>query len=340
MDNAKGSYVVIPNWNGAPGLPACLDGLLAQTKPENIIVVDNASIDNSVTMLARQYPEVVLLKNHKNKGFAGGVNTGIKFALENHANYIALINNDAVAAKDWVKVLAEYLDNNSEVGIATSKIIDSDGGKLDSTGEQYTVWGLPFPRGRGEAASKKYDNDTQIFGASGGASLYRVKMLNEIGLFDEDFFAYYEDVDLSFRAQLAGWKIAYVPGAVVHHQIGATGGKVKGLYTYQTLKNLPQLLWKNVPWALMPKIWLRFVLAYAAFVGSALARGQFWPVLKALIIGTILWPKKLAQRYRIQKHRQVTTAYIDSIIIHDLPPAAHKLRRLRTRWRRFSGKGI
>src|SRR6201999_312952 len=93
----------------------------------------------------------------------------------------------------------------------------------------------------------KYDKQTAVFVASGGASLYRIKMLQEIGLFDEDFFAYYEDVDLSFRAQLAGWKVAYAPRAVAYHQIGATSGHIKGFTTYQTIKNLPLLFYKNVP---------------------------------------------------------------------------------------------
>jgi GT2 family glycosyltransferase len=337
MDIAKDTYVVIPNWNGEQGLARCLDALLAQTKPENIIVVDNASVDGSIGLINNKYPNVVLLQNKKNLGFAGGVNTGIKFALKKDAKYIALINNDAVADKNWLKALANQLDENTELGIATSKILDAKDGTLDSTGEQYTIWGLPFPRGRGEAAGKQYDKQTVVFGASGGASIYRVKMLEEIGLFDEDFFAYYEDVDLSFRAQLAGWKVGYVPDAVVHHQIGATGGKVKGLYTYQTLKNLPLLLWKNVPWALMPKIWPRLVMVYLAFVASALARGQIWPILMGLVMGTIYWPKKLVERRRIQKGRKVTSAYINSIIVHDLPPQAHRLRKLRSGWWRVRG---
>jgi GT2 family glycosyltransferase len=191
---------------------------------------------------------------------------------------------------------------------------------------------LPYPRGRNDTNLHAYDNQTEIFGASGGASLYRSALFQDIGLFDEDFFAYYEDVDLSFRAQLAGWKVAYVPAAIAHHEIGATSSKVKGFYTYHTLKNLPLLLWKNVPWNLMPKIWLRLVIAYLAFLASALMRGHFWPIVKGMAMGTYYWPKKLVQRHAIQKDRKVPSSYINSIIVHDLPPQAYRLRMLRSYW--------
>ena len=331
-------YVVIPNWNGADRIRACLDSLKNQTHDHVVIVVDNGSVDNSVEIIEKSYPESVLIRHSKNKGFAGGVNAGIKYAIEKDAKYVALLNNDAVAEKNWLKYLVDFLEDNPKAGIAAAKICDSDKTYLDSTGELYTIWGLPYPRGRGEAYSSKYDSDTWVFGASGGASLYRIKMLRQIGLFDEDFFAYYEDGDISFRAQLAGWKAGYVPRAEVYHEINATGGAIKGFMTYQTLKNLPLLLWKNVPWSLIPKIWPRLVLAYCGLVVSALSRGQFGPVLKGLAMGTILWPKKLAQRYKIQQKRTVSVSYIDSIIMHDLPPNARKLRNLRAIWRKLQGK--
>jgi GT2 family glycosyltransferase len=253
-------------------------------------------------------------------------------AINADAKYVALLNNDAVANKNWLVHLQDFLDNNAEAGIATSKILEAKSNKLDSTGECYTVWALSYPRGRGEADTDRYDKNTWIFGASGGASMYRVELLKQIGLFDEDFFAYYEDVDISFRAQLAGWKVAYVPNAVVHHQIGATSSKVKGLTTYHTLKNLPLLLWKNVPWTLVPKIWIRLAFAYSTFAGKAITRGQFGPLFKALLVGSLLWPKKLIERNKIQRTRKVTAKYIDSIITHDLPPSAKNLRLLRSKW--------
>jgi len=330
--------VVIPNWNGAADLPDCLDSLQPQTLLPHIIVVDNGSSDGSIELLENKYPQVEIIKLQKNHGFAGGVNQGIKKAMSDGFECVALLNNDAVADKHWLKHLARALEENPKLGIATSKILSRKNNLIDSTGDIYTIWGLPFPRGRGEHVSKKYDEDTVVFGASGGASLYRAEMFKEIGHFDEDFFAYYEDVDISFRAQLAGWKVAYVPEAIVYHQISATSSKIKGFATYHTLKNLPLLLWKNVPWTLMPRIWPRLVLAYLAIVGRTISRGQFGPLAKALVVGTILWPKKLLQRYKIQKNRKVTATYLNSIITHDLPPNAHNLRKLRAASWKLLGK--
>lgn len=330
--------IVVPNWNGAEDLPACLDSLAAQTEPADIVVVDNGSSDNSVSLLESKYPNVKLLRNRKNLGFAGGVNTGIRYALERDYDLIALFNNDAVADKEWLRHLVKSLEGSA--GIATSKICAADKSHLDSTGDIYTTWGLPFPRGRGEPISQKYDKATMIFGASGGASLYKSEMLKQIGLFDEAFFAYYEDVDISFRAQLAGWKVVYVPDAICYHAIGATSSKIKDFTTYQTMKNLPMLFWKNVPRTLLPVMLPRFYIAYNSFYVSALGRGQLWPALRGELAFTRHLPHVLAERRRIQKNRRVADDYIKSILTWDLPPNAAKLRRLRAGWRRLARRAV
>jgi GT2 family glycosyltransferase len=338
--DAKKLYVVIPNWNGASRIKACLDSLKSQSQAHQVIVVDNGSVDDSISIIESGYPDVTLIKQDKNYGFTGGVNPGIQKALADNAECVALLNNDAVADKNWLKELVGFLDKNAKTGIATSKICDKDRTHLDSTGDIYTIWGLAYPRGRGEAYSTKYDNQTEVFAGSGGASLYRTQVFRDVGLFDQDFFAYYEDVDVSFRAQLAGWKAAYVPSAVVYHEIMATSSGMKGFTTYQTIKNLPWLMWKNVPWLLMPRIFPRFALAYMSFVASAIGRGQVWPVIKGVLVSTALWPKKMVQRHNIHNHRKVSVDYINSIITHDLPPNASRLRGLRAAWWRLSGKTV
>jgi GT2 family glycosyltransferase len=323
-------FIVIPNWNGKDTLPACLDSLLAHTQKARILVVENGSTDGSLDLLHSNYPSIDLVVNTRNLGFAGGVNSGIKRAIELGAKYVALFNNDAVADKNWLKELIQALDNHTEAGSATCKLLSADKKHIDSTGDFYTTWGLPYPRGRGEPASDKYDTETEVFGASGGASLYRVKMLQEIGLFDEDFFAYYEDVDLSFRAQLAGWKVIYVPKAEAYHQQGVTSGKIKGFTTYQTFKNYPMLLIKNVPFRLLPGVFIRFEIAYSAIFISSIQQGRMWPALKGFLRSQVLLPKKLWERQRIQERRKVPVSYINSLLVHDLPPNAAKLRKLRS----------
>lgn len=328
--------VVIPNWNGKDTIGACLDSLLSQSLKPHIIVVENGSIDGSLEYIQQTYPMVELVINDKNLGFAGGVNSGIRPSIERGDEFVALLNNDAVADKYWLENLVASLTKNQKAGIATCKFMDIHGKHLDSTGDMYSIWGLPYPRGRGEDVTSKYDTGTYIFGASGGASLYRSAMLKEIGLFDEDFFAYYEDIDISFRAQLRGWKVLYAPTAIAYHQIGATSGKIKGFTTYQTIKNYPWVVWKNVPTRLLLHVLPRFTLAYILFCGRALQRKQFSAVTKGLFHTMWSLPKKLIARRSIQKSRTVTNDYIWSIMTHDLPPNAHRLRMLRARWWKIS----
>lgn len=330
--------VVIPNWNGEAGLKACLDSLVAQTLPAQIIVVDNGSNDGSSALIRDFYPAVDIIQHSWNKGYAGGVNPGFRRALELDADYVAPFNNDAVADIDWLRHLVAYLDTHPETGIAACKVASIDGTHLDSTGDWYTTWGLPYPRGRGEADNKQYDESTEIFAASGAASLYRVAMLREIGLLDEDFFAYYEDVDLSFRAQLANWKVAYVPQSVVHHATSTTGSKIKGFFVYQTQKNLPMLLIKNVPARLLPTILPRFTLVYLSFFVSAGQRGQLPSALKGFFKTLTYLPAKLRERRRIQQARKVSVEYISSKLHWDLPPNAVRLRALRAKWWKLKGK--
>ena len=336
MKSINNLCVVVPNWNGRDSLGDCLDSLLQQTAPLTVVVVENGSIDGSPEWLADKYPQVVVLPQPVNLGFAGGVNVGIRYAIDNDYGAVALFNNDAVAKHDWAEKLSASLFGHRKVGITTGTFMSQDKKHLDSTGDIYTNWGLPFPRGRGETPTGQYDQQTDIFGATGGASLYRVDMLKQIGLFDEDFFAYYEDVDISFRAQLAGWQTRFVPEAVAYHQIGATSSKIKGFTTYQTMKNLPWLLIKNVParylWHIIP----RFSLAYLFFIASAIQRHQGTFAFKGVGKSLLLLPKKLWQRRDIQKSRKVSDEYIWGLITHDLPPNALKLRKLRAAWWRLT----
>jgi GT2 family glycosyltransferase len=207
-------YVIIPNWNGLDFLAECLDSLALQTQDHQTVVVDNGSTDGSKELVRSKYPQVHLIELNRNTGFAGGVNRGIEYVLEQEADLIALFNNDAVANPDWLAELVKAGKAHPKAGIITSKIKHYEGSKLDSTGDFYSVWGLPFPRGRDEVDHGQYDDQREVFAGSGGASLYCAEMLRQIGLFDERFFAYFEDVDISFRAQLAGWQVRYQPTAV------------------------------------------------------------------------------------------------------------------------------
>jgi GT2 family glycosyltransferase len=345
-------FVIIPNWNGAPQLPASIDSILAQTYRDfTLVIVDNGSTDESSKIIdryAQKDSRVRAIYNDKNYGYTGGVNPGFKLAITEGANFAAPFNNDAVAHKDWLKHLVNYLDEHKSYGIATCTILHADGKTIDSTADQYTIWGIPFPRGRDEPASNRYDQDTDIFGASGGASLYRVGMLQKVGLLDQDFFAYYEDIDLSFRAQLAGYRVAYVPTAVVYHDQGKTSamlakrktdGTVATTFTTkQYMKNLPFILVKDMPANLLPKVLPRFVLAYTLFFLKSFTEGRGMAALKGVAIFWLKLPKKIIERHRVQKTRKVSSSYLWALFIHDLPPNAHKLKKLRSVWWKLTGR--
>lgn len=324
--------VVIPNWNGKKDLPVCLDSLLCQTLKPTIIVVENGSVDGSAEFIEENYPDITLIKKSKNYGFSGGVNIGIQYALDHNFTYIGILNNDAEVDQTWLEQLVSTLDQNKQVGIVTSKIVSSDGSYLDSTGEFYTTWGLPFPRGRSEKNTMAYDKDLEVFGASGGATLYRADLFRHIGLFDDKFFAYYEDIDISFRAQLAGWKVYFNPKAITKHQISATGGKVKGFFTYQTMKNLPILFWKNIPLRYTPIMFPRLFFAYWMFVANAFTKGNGLAALKGNVAWLLLIPHTFMERWRIKKLQTVPDTYIWSQLVYDLPPQATRLRTLRAKW--------
>lgn len=324
--------VVIPNWNGGEELLAAIQSLIDQSLSAHIIVVDNASTDSSLVSIEHHYPTVEIIRHTTNLGFAGGVNPGIKRAIELDAPYVAPFNDDAIADKHWLRHLVTFLDENPKVGAACPKVLTSDKKRLDSTGDYYTTWGLPYPRGRREYAVNAYDTETNIFAASGAASLYRVKSLKQIGAFDEDFFAYYEDVDLSFRLQLAGWKVAFVPNSKVYHHIGMTSARIKGFTTYQTMKNLMLVWYKNVPQPYFWHVGRRLALAQLLFFGRAIQRGQGWMALKGTVRGFYLLLRKRSERRSIQASKKVPDQHIWTMLVHDLPPNATALKSLRAKW--------
>lgn len=329
--------IVVLNWNGIADTKECLDSLFQQSyKNYKIAVVDNNSSDDSIQQLKviqAKHSNLILIENNKNLGFAGGVNSGIKYALKHDFGAVALFNNDAVANKDWLKHLVHNL--RDDTGIVTGLLLHRDGKTIDSSGDFYTTWGIPSPRNRG-ALAKKAPQSGYVFGATGGASLYSSLVFKQIGLFDENFFAYYEDVDISFRAQLAGFKVFYTNEAVAYHKQGATSNKVPGLAIKHTFKNLPLLFWKNVPTSLLLPIGARFLLLYVLIFGNAVKnKAGKYAFLGWLGSVRYFWSSALWQRLNIQRNRKVTTSYINSILTHDIPVEQTGMRNFRAF---FTGK--
>lgn len=332
--------VIVLNWNCAEDAVACIDSLLVNSLVPDIILVDNDSRDNSVEVLDRYIAShkdanIHFIKNKVNSGYSGGNNVGFEVAKKYNYELVGTLNPDATADTAWTKSLVDELDEHSEVGMVGGKLLRSDGKTIDSTGDFYTTWGIPGPRGRNQPASTAPTAPGYVFGITGGGFITRTSMLRDIGTFDEKFFMYFEDVDLCFRAQLAGYKIRYTPKAVAYHKISASTNKVPGLAIQQTFKNLPMLFTKNVPLSLWPHIYPRFVLAYKLILVHAITLGRGVPALKGFLTSWILLPHMFSERARIQRTRKVTNAYIKSIILHDIPPEQTGLRKFR---RFFTGK--
>ena len=318
--------IVVPNWNGEDFIAKCLSSLVQQTQKCQIIVVDNGSTDNSVEIINKKFPKVDLIELDENRGFSGGVNKGIQKAIKENFEYIALFNNDAIASKDWLKNLVNDAKKHKNVGIITGKLLHIDKKHIDSTGDMYSVYGMPFPRGRNELDKGQYDKAEEVFGATGGASLYKTKMLKQIGLFDEDFFAYFEDVDISFRAQLAGWNVWYEPKAIAYHHIGGTSAKMGSFARYHSIKNFVLLYNKNMPGWLYWKYKPLFLWQLARIKLGCVRDKQFRVFLRAFGKSVTLMPSTLAKRSKIQQERTVSSAYIQKLLYRGRPPKIPKLQ--------------
>lgn len=316
----KKIFIVIPNWNGADFIAECLFSLAQQTLKAKVVVVDNGSVDKSIEIIESSFPDVHLIKLPKNTGFAGGVNTGIRYALENGAEAIALFNNDAVAEPDWLIHLLQTMGGNEKRGIVSCKQMRSDKKYIDSTGDFYSIWGMPFPRGRNQLDEGQYDKPEELFSAPAGATLYRAQLFEDIGLFDEIFFAYLEDVDISFRAQLAGWKVFYEPKAVVYHYVGATSSKLGSFSRYHFIKNFYMLYAKNMPGWLYWKYLPFFTLQAVRLGASATLKGSGLAYFKGTGKAFLNTSHIIKERRRIQKNRKAGTKHIDSMLYKSRPP--------------------
>ncbi len=299
--------VVIPTWNGAHMLPACLDSLAAQTYPRlEVVVADGGSEDGTAALIQASYPDVRLVRLPRNRGFAGNVNAGLRAA---RGEILLLLNNDARADVGWVEACAGVLERFPSVGSVASKVLFEDGRTLNSAGDQLTCAGRPLQRGAGLPDGPTWDRAEPVFGAMGGAAAYRRQLLEDVGLLDEWFFAYLEDLDLAFRAQLRGWGCLFEPSARVFHRGSATGGGV--LASYHNGRNLIRLLAKNLPRALVPRLLpgiLGFQLERARGAAAAWRGREARATLRGQLAGLATLPAHLAARPAIQSRRTLGDA--------------------------------
>lgn len=316
--------VVVPNWNGVDVIGACLDSLLAQSYlPAEIIVVENGSVDGSADFITTSYPKVKLIKEPINLGFAGGVNVGIKAAK---SDYVWLFNNDAVAKPDCLaNLIATATKNNADI---TSAVILSDSGKtIDSDGDVYTIYGLPFPRHRGLPAGSVSKKDEPIFSASGGASLYKKSLFKEIGYFEESFFAYYEDIDLSMRAQMQKKSIWLSHKAVVLHATSHTSNKIPGFGREMAIRNSIYIFWRDLPKGVQGRVFWRFLYANWRLTLSTAVKGHPYRAMRAHFTALFRTPQLLRDRREILKSNQLSPDEFYKMFSTENPMKVLKSRR-------------
>ncbi len=244
------STIVIPNYNGINYIEQCLESIYAGTVPDvEVIVVDNASTDGSAEIVKKKFPQARLIRNSENTGFSAAVNQGINMSV---TPYVILLNNDTRVEKTFVRELERVLDNDREKRIfsASAKLISLyDREKTDDAGDFYCALGWAFARGKGKDPAL-YDKDCEIFAACAGGAIYRRELLSaeRVGLFDEEHFAYLEDIDIGYRAKIHGYKNSFAANSIVYHAGSAVSGSRHNAFkTRLASKNSVYLVYKNMP---------------------------------------------------------------------------------------------
>jgi GT2 family glycosyltransferase len=305
--------VIIPNWNGKHHLEECLDSLCKQAFDNfETVLVDNGSNDGSVEFVCSKFPKVRIVALTENIGFAAGVNRGIEAA---HGDYIVLLNNDTEVEQHWLESLALAMRANSDVWIFASKLLNYYDRKIiDSAGDALDLSLGPYKLGEFNL-SEICRERCFIFGACGGGGCYKRELFDRIGLLDEDFFAYFEDVDLSFRANWAGFRCLSVPDAVIYHKVAATSGtstSSKDRFDIMRRRNYLFLIIKNYPFTLLVQHGPFICAAHFLKFILDLCRGRFrvafmtqWEIAKGL-------PKMLKKRQAIMAGRRISNTEMKS----------------------------
>lgn len=297
--------VVVLNYNGRPLLEPCLESVLAQSVQGGfeVLLVDNASTDGSVAWAREAYPSVRILQLSRNLGFAGGNNAGLRAAS---GGFVVLLNNDARMRAGCLAALRAAALSDERAGAVTAKLLFADRPSvIQNAGSLLLSDGSGGDRGAGEEDGGQYGIREEVFGFCGAAALLKREALDDVGLFDERFFMYYEDTDLSWRLRLRGWRVVYEPAAVVDHMHSATTQEWSEFFTFHVDRNRLLMLLKNAPTSMVLTSF-RSLLRRAAGGGtgdqhrvSASVHGR---VVRSMIR---LLPHALAERVRIRLGKRV-----------------------------------
>jgi len=285
-------------------LEECLLSLSKQTtKDFEIILVDNGSMDGSADYAEKNFPYAKIVRLNKNEGFCGGNNIGLEHAK---GEFIALLNNDTKVDPRWLEELLREMRRDPKIGICSSCMLNYFKPEyIDTAGDGYDICGVGFKVGN-QVRVSEYQNKRLTFGACAGAAMYRRSMIDKIGFFDEDFFAVGEDIDLSFRARLSGYRCVYVPTAIVHHKINQTVGASSDFLLYQSRRNIEYTYFKNMPTPLLILTLPLHLLYNLLTLIQALAERRTGIYLKAKKDFFRNFSKVMNKRTEIQKQRKIT----------------------------------
>jgi len=274
--------IVIPSFNGLHLLKNCLYSIENQTGCTfEVILVDNGSADGTVDWVKRHYQKVQTIRFSVNKGFSAAVNAGVR---RSESRYLFLLNNDTELDPACLAILIQTADANGGYASFAPKMIQYFNRKLlDGAGDGVFRGGFGYRLGAREPDSALWDHPMRVFGACAGAALYRRSFFEKVGMFDEDFFAYLEDVDINFRAARLGLRCLYVPGARVYHMGSQTSGSRLNTFTvHQTTWNMVRVVVQNYPASILLRKWPVILLHHFGWLFLMAWRRQFPSYLKGI----------------------------------------------------------
>ncbi len=251
MDNQAQVTIIIPNYNNKDLLSDLLISLKLLKTNYELIIVDDGSSDDSVEFIKTNYPDINLIENKENHGFAYTVNRGIKASK---TEYVYLLNNDTTVTENSLEEVINIIESNPDIFAVSSKMIQfNDHSLIEDAGDEYTILGWSKKRGYNKQV-KKYSDDGEVFSACAGASLYRRDIFSKIGLFDENFGSYVEDMDISIRARLHGYKLYYSSNSIIYHYGSATSGSRYNPFKIEiSARNNVFLIYKNM------SLWMKII---------------------------------------------------------------------------------
>lgn len=328
--------VVILNWNGRKFLEMFLPRVVETCAGiADVVVADNGSSDDSVAFLEENFPEVRLIQNAENGGFAKGYNQALE---QIESEYYVLLNSDIEVTDGWIEPVIELMDSDGQIAACQPKILSyHEKNKFEYAGAAggfIDKYGYPFCRGRIfqsiEKDTGQYDDNVEVFWATGACMFVRAKYYHELGGLDNDFFAHMEEIDLCWRLKHKGYKIMYCGGSTVYHIGGGSLNKTSARKTYLNMRNNATMLYKNLPRKkLYSTFFYRFVLDFAAAMKFLIDGGfkHFIAVLRAHIGFYFSYKKNRSKRKRI-KHKKVSLIYQGNIVVDHFAGGVKKFSQL------------